>query len=241
MLTQYVFLALTFDLCVWLFSICQLHLSRDLVFSRLYPRQIFVRQMHAIIAAFCLNLMYVSFLCCWIRCSEKLRRISLVALEGGKGPQSPFCDKVDSAVCCSFLWPDAEENRPCVCRPRAGSLLQLAVTALPAAQGPADRGMCPGLLAGVAPSRKQAKRSAQRTDVFPFPSCHPRVHVAAWLRAKSGPASRVGHRGSWLCCRTGRALRSLDLTPAPPASAEVALPAQWRARPGVSHLLLALP
>lgn len=58
---------------------------------------------------------------------------------------------------------------PCVYRPQVlEELFQLSVRATPA-----DRGMYPGLLAGLAPSSKQAKWPALRTDVFLFPYCHP--------------------------------------------------------------------
>lgn len=80
--------------------------------------------------------------------------------------------------------------------PRLEVLLQLAVTALPAAQGPADRGMCPGLLAGVAPSRKQAKRSAQRTGVFLFPYCHPESSRSCLAGCQKWPCLMGG--ASWL-------------------------------------------
>lgn len=154
------------------------------------------------------------YLCCWTWYLEKLRRTSLVALEGHRALSSLPGTRWLCCLPTAPSRPDAGDSQPMCLQPQVwtwkcfssflGQQLQLLTAQT-------HRGTCPGLLAGLAPIRKQAV------------------------------VGTAGQRGSWLWDRTGLALRSWGLAPAPPAPAETALPAQCRAGPGVSHLSLALP
>lgn len=79
--------------------------------------------------------------------------------------------------------------------------------------------------------------------LFPYPYAESACSCLAGSRNWPhflGPAGQTMQLSS---CATeqGKSLLAVDSLPAPPIPAEIALPAQQRARSGISHLSLALP
>lgn len=228
---------------------CLLHLSRDGC-SWFYAQHLAQRMPYRDVFVKCLLiecellLLHSDLICCMssitavgLDAPENVRQTSLVALEGGRGTSGPFL--VQGGGCCpptASLWTDAEESQPSVGRSQVlEMLLQLSVRAAPAAHYQTDKGMCPRLRSSAGTQQEAGTVAADRR--LPSPQNRPRMHRTAWWVQKR----RLGSVALRLCCRTGLDSRSWSLAPAPPVPAEMALPAQRRARPRVSHLPLALP
>lgn len=125
-------------------------------------------------------------------------------------------------------------------------LLWLSVRAAPAAHGPdVQRNVSkapswPG--SWVAGSRHNGHSTAD--TCLPFPIWPPPECTSLCGRLQK-PALLHGGWAMWLSGSAEKGLsgplRSWGPVPAPPIPAEIALPAQWWARLGVSHLPLGLP
>lgn len=138
--------------------------------------------MHATVTACWVNLMYGFYHCCQIRCSRETQKglSLLMTLQVGRGTSVPFLGQ--SGICCllaASLWPGLPHEgqmlsnpSPCVCRLlilKCSSSFLWEQLEPPIAY--TDRGMCPGLLAGLTPSRRQAQWPAQwgHITLLPFP------------------------------------------------------------------------